>query len=208
MSVSLSPCSVPGQDPSFTLGKDEMELGLGWWQTMLNYRVFLRTTLIMSFWHDHSEFASLCPENPESWIFSVCGFLLQVFTVKLVHRELRYVLLGIGWKLFYVIPFRSHCIIKIESITFPILASTECVGNLLQIMCIWHKPPRFILSVPKYFCYLSLNLLETLWQRWLSRSHLKKKGFDILKQIPVSWFFFTYIMFYDISRYECGSAGQ
>ena len=29
MSVSLSPCSVPGQEPSFHLGQDEMELGLG-----------------------------------------------------------------------------------------------------------------------------------------------------------------------------------
>ena len=29
MSVSLSPCSVPGQRPSFSLQDDEMELGLG-----------------------------------------------------------------------------------------------------------------------------------------------------------------------------------
>ena len=29
MSVSLSPCSVPGQQPSFHLEHDEMELGLG-----------------------------------------------------------------------------------------------------------------------------------------------------------------------------------
>lgn len=29
MSVSLSPCSTPGQEPSFTLKDDEMELGLG-----------------------------------------------------------------------------------------------------------------------------------------------------------------------------------
>jgi len=29
MSVSLSPCSVPGQKPNFTLKEDEMELGLG-----------------------------------------------------------------------------------------------------------------------------------------------------------------------------------
>jgi len=29
MSVSLSPCSVPGQKPNFTLEEDEMELGLG-----------------------------------------------------------------------------------------------------------------------------------------------------------------------------------
>ena len=29
MSVSLSPCSVPGHKPSFSLGEDEMELGLG-----------------------------------------------------------------------------------------------------------------------------------------------------------------------------------
>ena len=29
MSVSLSPCSVPGQECSFHLGQDEMELGLG-----------------------------------------------------------------------------------------------------------------------------------------------------------------------------------
>ena len=29
MSVSLSPCSVPGQEPSFHLELDEMELGLG-----------------------------------------------------------------------------------------------------------------------------------------------------------------------------------
>ena len=29
MSVSLSPCSVPGHKPSFTLAEDEMELGLG-----------------------------------------------------------------------------------------------------------------------------------------------------------------------------------
>ena len=29
MSVSLSPCSVPGQQPSFHLEQDEMELGLG-----------------------------------------------------------------------------------------------------------------------------------------------------------------------------------
>lgn len=29
MSVSLSPCSVPGLKPSFTLEEDEMELGLG-----------------------------------------------------------------------------------------------------------------------------------------------------------------------------------
>ena len=29
MSVSLSPCSVPGQEPSFHLEQDEMELGLG-----------------------------------------------------------------------------------------------------------------------------------------------------------------------------------
>ena len=29
MSVSLSPCSVPGQKPTFSLGEDEMEWGLG-----------------------------------------------------------------------------------------------------------------------------------------------------------------------------------
>jgi len=29
MSVSLSPCSIPGHKPSFTLKDDEMELGLG-----------------------------------------------------------------------------------------------------------------------------------------------------------------------------------
>ena len=29
MSVSLSPCSVPGQESSFHLEQDEMELGLG-----------------------------------------------------------------------------------------------------------------------------------------------------------------------------------
>ena len=29
MSVSLSPCSVPGLKPSFFLEEDEMELGLG-----------------------------------------------------------------------------------------------------------------------------------------------------------------------------------
>ena len=29
MGVSLSPCSVPGSGPSFTLKDDEMELGLG-----------------------------------------------------------------------------------------------------------------------------------------------------------------------------------
>ena len=29
MSVGLSPCSVPGQEPSFHLEQDEMELGLG-----------------------------------------------------------------------------------------------------------------------------------------------------------------------------------
>ena len=29
MSVSLSPCCVPGQIPSFSLADDEMELGLG-----------------------------------------------------------------------------------------------------------------------------------------------------------------------------------
>ena len=29
ISISLSPCSVPGSGPSFTLGSDEMELGLG-----------------------------------------------------------------------------------------------------------------------------------------------------------------------------------
>ena len=29
MSVSLSACSVPGKGPSFVLGEDEMELGLG-----------------------------------------------------------------------------------------------------------------------------------------------------------------------------------
>lgn len=29
MSVSLSSCSVPGHKPNFTLGEDEMELGLG-----------------------------------------------------------------------------------------------------------------------------------------------------------------------------------
>ncbi len=29
MSVSLSPCSVPGQRPTFSLAEDEMELGLG-----------------------------------------------------------------------------------------------------------------------------------------------------------------------------------
>ena len=29
MSVSLSPCSVPGHKPSFHLAEDEMELGLG-----------------------------------------------------------------------------------------------------------------------------------------------------------------------------------
>ena len=29
MSVSLSPCSIPGSKPSFELGEDEMELGLG-----------------------------------------------------------------------------------------------------------------------------------------------------------------------------------
>lgn len=31
MSVSLSPCSVPGLKPSFFLGENEMELGLGEW---------------------------------------------------------------------------------------------------------------------------------------------------------------------------------
>ena len=29
MSVCLSPCSVPGLKPSFSLKEDEMELGLG-----------------------------------------------------------------------------------------------------------------------------------------------------------------------------------
>ena len=29
MSVSLSPCSVPGHKPSFQFGENEMELGLG-----------------------------------------------------------------------------------------------------------------------------------------------------------------------------------
>lgn len=29
MSVSLSPCSIPGRKPAFSLGEDEMELGLG-----------------------------------------------------------------------------------------------------------------------------------------------------------------------------------
>ena len=29
MSVSLSPCSVPGHKPSFQLGENEIELGLG-----------------------------------------------------------------------------------------------------------------------------------------------------------------------------------
>lgn len=29
MSVNLSPCSIPGQQPSFHLEQDEMELGLG-----------------------------------------------------------------------------------------------------------------------------------------------------------------------------------
>ena len=29
MSVSLSPCSVPGPTPSFQFGENEMELGLG-----------------------------------------------------------------------------------------------------------------------------------------------------------------------------------
>ena len=29
MSVSLSPCSLPGHKPSFQLGENEMELGLG-----------------------------------------------------------------------------------------------------------------------------------------------------------------------------------
>lgn len=29
MSVSLSPCSIPGNKPSFELKADEMELGLG-----------------------------------------------------------------------------------------------------------------------------------------------------------------------------------
>ena len=29
MSVSLSPCAIPGNVPSFELGEDEMELGLG-----------------------------------------------------------------------------------------------------------------------------------------------------------------------------------
>lgn len=34
MSVSLSPCSVPGQQPSFHLEQDEMELGLGHYITL------------------------------------------------------------------------------------------------------------------------------------------------------------------------------
>ena len=29
MSVSLSPCSIPGHKPAFQLAEDEMELGLG-----------------------------------------------------------------------------------------------------------------------------------------------------------------------------------
>ena len=29
MSVSLSPCCIPGQEPSFHLNKEEIELGLG-----------------------------------------------------------------------------------------------------------------------------------------------------------------------------------
>lgn len=29
MGVSLTPCSVPGSGPTFSLGDDEMELGLG-----------------------------------------------------------------------------------------------------------------------------------------------------------------------------------
>ena len=29
MSVSLSPCSIPGNKPTFELREDEMELGLG-----------------------------------------------------------------------------------------------------------------------------------------------------------------------------------
>lgn len=29
MGLSLTPCSVPGSGPSFHLGTDEMELGLG-----------------------------------------------------------------------------------------------------------------------------------------------------------------------------------
>ena len=33
MSVSLSACSVPGHKPSFTLGEEEMELGLGKFNT-------------------------------------------------------------------------------------------------------------------------------------------------------------------------------
>ena len=37
MSVSLSSCSLPGQKPSFTLGQDEMELGLGMYAATLCY---------------------------------------------------------------------------------------------------------------------------------------------------------------------------
>ena len=37
MSVSLSPCSVPGHKPNFTLGEDEMELGLGRQVLALSY---------------------------------------------------------------------------------------------------------------------------------------------------------------------------
>ena len=35
--VSLAPCSLPGSLPSFVLGNDEMELGLGKTQTVLNF---------------------------------------------------------------------------------------------------------------------------------------------------------------------------
>lgn len=39
MSVSLSPCSVPGQQPSFHLKQDEMELGLGEFNVVYIYNV-------------------------------------------------------------------------------------------------------------------------------------------------------------------------
>ena len=44
MGVSLSPCSIPGAKPSFHLGDDEMELGLGeWFSCLLNFKLNFKT---------------------------------------------------------------------------------------------------------------------------------------------------------------------
>ena len=49
MSVSLSPCSVPGLKPSFSLKEDEMELGLG---ELSSRKISLLYISIHGFLHD------------------------------------------------------------------------------------------------------------------------------------------------------------